>query len=136
MKTFDIVVVGAGIVGSAVARECASEGMRVGVVEGGGLTGGATAAGMGHVVVMDDSPALPALTRYSRSLWRSEMDHLPASVEYESCGTIWLSSDDEEMEAVRAKQAFYTSAGVESTVLDARELAAMEPNLRKDLVGG
>ena len=136
MRNFDIVVIGAGIVGCAVARECASEGMRVGIIEGGVLGGGATAAGMGHVVVMDDSPAQLALTQYSRSLWRSEIDRLPASVEYESCGTIWLAADNEEMEEVRSKQRAYASAGVESTVLDARELAVMEPNLRKDLAGG
>jgi D-hydroxyproline dehydrogenase subunit beta len=136
MTNFDIVVIGAGIVGCAVARECASEGMRVGIVEGGVPAGGATAAGMGHVVVMDDSPAQLSLTRYSRYIWRSEIDRLPASVEYESCGTIWVAADDEEMEEVRSKQGVYASAGVESKVLDARELAAMEPNLRKDLAGG
>ena len=62
MKSFDVLVVGAGIVGSAVARECALEGWRVGVLAGGKLSGSATAAGMGHLVVMDDSPAQLALT--------------------------------------------------------------------------
>lgn len=136
MTDFDIIVIGAGIVGCAVARECASEGMRVGIIEGGVLAGGATAAGMGHVVVMDDSPAQLALTRYSRSIWRSEIDRLPASVEYESCGTIWLAADDEEMMEVHSKQGLYARAGVDSIVLNDRELTEMEPNLRKDLAGG
>ena len=39
MKAFDVLVVGAGIVGSAVARECALEGWRVGVLAGGKLSG-------------------------------------------------------------------------------------------------
>ena len=33
------------------------------------IGGGATAAGMGHLVVMDDSEAQFALTRYSQTLW-------------------------------------------------------------------
>lgn len=135
MKSFDIVVVGAGIVGCAVARELSRAGMRVGIVEG-GAHGGATAAGMGHVVVMDDSPAQLALTQYSCSLWRKEADQLPAMAEYEGCGTIWIASDDEEMEEVHAKQAIYAQTGVVSAVLNAAELVMAEPNLRKDLAGG
>src|SRR5437899_10376780 len=104
MKPFDILIVGAGIVGSAVARECALLGWRVGVIEAGTPAGGATAAGMGHVVVMDDSPAQLALTAFSRSLWQKESRKLPKPVEYEGCGTIWVAADDEEMAEVHARQ--------------------------------
>jgi len=62
--SWDVVIVGAGIVGAACARECAQRGMRTAVVEANGIGGGATAAGMGHIVVMDDSPAQLALTHY------------------------------------------------------------------------
>jgi glycine/D-amino acid oxidase-like deaminating enzyme len=85
---------------------------------------------------MDDSPAQLSLTQYSRSLWRSEIDHLPASVEYESCGTIWVAADDEEMNEVKAKHALYAKAGVESEILDEAALAKAEPNLRTGLAGG
>jgi glycine/D-amino acid oxidase-like deaminating enzyme len=100
MKPFDVLIIGAGIVGSAVARECALTGWRVGVIEGGTPAGGATAAGMGHLVVMDDSPAQLALTAFSRSLWQKDADKLPKSVEYENRGTIWVAADDEEMAEV------------------------------------
>jgi glycine/D-amino acid oxidase-like deaminating enzyme len=136
MKPFDILIVGAGIVGSAVARECALLGWRVGVIEGGVIAGGATAAGMGHVVVMDDSPAQLALTAFSRSLWQQESVKLPKSVEYECRGTIWVAADDEEMAEVQAKQRIYTRAGSEAQVLTAAALANQEPNLRRGLAGG
>ncbi|HEY4357311.1 MAG TPA: FAD-dependent oxidoreductase [Acidobacteriaceae bacterium] len=135
MKPFDILVVGAGIVGSAVARECALLGWRVGVIEGAVPAGGATAAGMGHVVVMDDSPAQLALTAFSRSLWQAESEKLPHSVEYESRGTLWVAADDEEMAEVHSKQATYTRAGVKAEVLNAGGLAKAEPNLRHGLAG-
>ena len=66
---YDVVMVGGGIVGAACALECARSGLRVLVVEGSIIGGGATAAGMGHLVVMDDSEAQFALTHYSRNLW-------------------------------------------------------------------
>ena len=136
MKPFDILIVGAGIVGSAVARECALIGWRVGVIEGGTPAGGATAAGMGHVVVMDDSPAQLALTAFSRSLWQRDSGMLPKSVEYENRGTIWVAADDEEMAEVHARQKAYEEAGIEAQVLTAAELADKEPNLRRGLTGG
>jgi D-hydroxyproline dehydrogenase subunit beta len=131
----DVVVVGAGIVGAACARECASRGLRTTVVDATGVGGGATAAGMGHIVVMDDSPMQLALTRYSQRLWRELAPALPSDVEFESCGTLWVAADDEEMDEVRRKRALYASLAVESEVLDNQALAEAEPHLRRPLAG-
>ena len=136
MKPFDVLIVGAGVVGCAVARECALSGYRVGVIEGATIGNGATAAGMGHVVVMDDSPAQLALTAFSRSLWRRDSAKMPKSIEYETCGTIWVAADDEEMAEVHARRKTYNEAGIEAQALTPAELAREEPNLRAGLTGG
>jgi len=136
MRGFDVLILGAGIVGCACALECVRAGLRVGIIERDVPGGATTAAGMGHIVVMDDSPAQLALTRYSRSLWQELLPHLPSGVEYERRGTVWVAADDEEMGEVHAKRKTYALAGVESEVLDARALAAAEPNLRAGLAGG
>jgi D-hydroxyproline dehydrogenase subunit beta len=135
-KTYDVVIIGAGIVGSACAAECANEGLTVAIVEAGIIGGGATAAGMGHLTVMDDSEAQFALTRYSQQLWDQMSDALPREVEHDACGTIWVAVDDEEMAEVRRKEKFYAERGVKTEVLDAQSLAEAEPNLRPGLVGG
>jgi len=135
-KTYDVVIIGAGIVGSACAAECAREGLTVAIVEAGIIGGGATAAGMGHLTVMDDSEAQFALTRYSQQLWDQMSDVLPRVVEYDACGTIWVAVDDEEMAEVRRKEKFYAERGVKTEILDAQSVAEAEPNLRPGLVGG
>lgn len=48
----DVIVIGAGIVGAACAHELALRGLRVLVLDD--ESGGATGAGMGHLVAMDD----------------------------------------------------------------------------------
>jgi glycine/D-amino acid oxidase-like deaminating enzyme len=136
MAGFDVIIVGAGIVGCAAALECVKAGLRVAIVERAVVGGGATAAGMGHVVVMDDSPAQLALTAYSRGLWRDLLSSLPRTVEYESCGTVWVAADDEEMQEVQAKKKVLAAAGVASDVLDERGIAEAEPHLRSGLAGG
>lgn len=133
---FDVVIVGAGIVGAACADEFARRGMRVAVIDRDVVGSGATAAGMGHVVVMDDSEAQFALTRYSQQLWQALRTELPDDVEYEQRGTIWVAADEEEMGEVRRKDSFYAQRGVPTTVLDQLELKRVEPNLRDGLAGG
>jgi glycine/D-amino acid oxidase-like deaminating enzyme len=135
-KAVDVVIVGAGIVGAACAEAFSRAQMSVAIVEKSMAGGGATAAGMGHVVVMDDSEAQFALTRYSQGLWNERASSMPREAEYEACGTIWVASDDEEMAAVQQKHEFYGQRGVATQILDARALAAAEPKLREGLTGG
>jgi glycine/D-amino acid oxidase-like deaminating enzyme len=135
-NVFDVVIVGAGIVGAACADECAGRGMRVAVVDREGIGSGATGAAMGHVVVMDDSEAQFALTRYSQQLWHKLRDDLPDDVEYEQRGTIWIAADEEEMGEVRRKYDYYSARGVPAQALDSGDLRRLEPNLREGLAGG
>jgi len=135
--TSDIAVIGAGIIGAACAESLSSEGLQVVVIDAATAVGtGTTAAGMGHIVVMDDSNAQFALTEYSRRLWNRLAPELPRTGEYEFCGTIWVAAGDEEMDEVRRKQAFYDGRGVQCEILDERSLRKAEPNLRKGLAGG
>lgn len=134
-KSYDVVVAGAGIVGTACAAELAAAGLEVAIVEPAMVGGGATAAGMGHIAVMDDSPDQFALTRYSQLLWKSLSPSLPDDVEYLPCGSLWIAADDFEMAEVRRKFAYYRERGVPVEILDSQALAEAEPNLREGLAG-
>ncbi len=136
LPIYDVFIIGAGIVGAACAAACAAEGLSVGIAEAETIGGGATAAGMGHLVVMDDSEAQFALTRYSQMLWHRLSVDLPVDVEYDGCGTIWVAADAEEMSTVMQKKQFYEARGVRAQILDARSLHEAEPNLRAGLPGG
>ena len=120
----DVLIVGAGIVGAACAYELAQAGARVEVIDQGIPGGGATAAGIGHLVVLDDDP----LSRLSLELWHALAPALPKAAEFWNCGTLWIAANDAEMEAARAKP------GAE--LLDARQLYQAEPHLRPGLAGG
>lgn len=134
--SYDVVIVGAGIVGAACASSLSASGLRVLVVEANAVASGATAAGMGHIVLMDDSEAQLALTGYSRRLWNELSMHLPSAAEYDHCGTIWVAADEEEMVEVQRKRSVYEEHGYDAKVLDAQSLREREPNLRDGLAGG
>lgn len=89
-QSADAIVVGAGIIGAACAWRLAQEGYRVRVVDD--RRAGATAAGMGHLVCMDDNPAELALSAYSLRLWRDVVARMPAHCAWRGCGTLcWRS---------------------------------------------
>ena len=132
----DVVIVGAGIVGAACADEFARRGMQVTILDREFVGSGTTAAGMGHIVVMDDSEAQFALTRYSQLLWQKLKPELRDDVEYDHCGTIWIAADAEEAEEVHRKHEYYGKRGVPTEVLDAQKLKRLEPNLRDAMVAG
>jgi glycine/D-amino acid oxidase-like deaminating enzyme len=132
---FDVVIAGAGIVGAACALEFVRSGLTVAIVEPAEIGGGATAAGMGHLAVMDDSPAQFALTSYSQTLWNQLSSDLPADVEYLPCGSLWVAADEMEMAEVRRKFAYYTARNIAVEILDEHALREAEPNLRPGLAG-
>jgi D-hydroxyproline dehydrogenase subunit beta len=131
----DAIVVGAGIVGAACAYYLSRANLSVLVLEANFPGGGVTAAGMGHIVVMDDSEAQLALTARSRRLWEDLARGLGPGCEDDPCGTLWVAADQAEMAAVRKKEEVYRRHGIAAEILDERSLAAAEPRLRRGLAG-
>lgn len=135
-QQFDVLIIGAGIVGSACAYQLTLAGRKVAVLERDTPGSGATAAGMGHIVVMDESQAQIDLSYYSQRLWDELGQSNPQLHEYRRCGTLWVAADDDEMREVEHKQRVYQQTGIASQIVDAQQLYQLEPNLRAGLAGG
>src|SRR5690606_5427946 len=134
MRGYDLIVIGAGIIGASCAEQALAAGRRVAIVESQVAGGGVTAASMGHLVAMDDDPAELALSQYSIRLWDA-FGGL-AEAEYRRCGTLWGAADDAEMAAVPGKIPRLQAAGVQAQALDAAQLRELEPQLASGLAGG
>jgi glycine/D-amino acid oxidase-like deaminating enzyme len=134
-RTCDVAIAGGGIVGAACALACARAGLAVTLVERDVLGSGATAAGMGHIVVMDDSEAQFELTRRSQQLWHELSAQLPAAAEYETPGTLWVAADDEEMAEAERKLGWLSNRDLPTSLISSRALSGLEPNLRAGLAG-
>ncbi len=135
-RQHDVVVIGAGIVGAACAHELAAQGLDVLVIERAGAGGGVTAAGMGHLVVMDDTPAEFALSAWSLGLWHALAPRLDERHAFLRCGTLWVAADEEELTLAQTRQQALQRQRVACSMLDARQLREAEPGLRKGLAGG
>lgn len=134
MSSYDLIVVGAGIVGATCADYATAEGLKVAIVEPGPIGGGTTAAGMGHLVAMDGLPSELALANYSLQLWET-LTSLPQA-EYSRCGTLWVATDQDEYARIPDKLARLTGAGIKAESVDAAQLYCLEPSLAPGLAGG
>ncbi len=134
MKSYDLVIIGAGIIGAACADAAVAAGLSVAVVDSAGVGTGATAAAMGHLVALDEDPAELALARYSLGLWE-EFASVPAA-EFSRCGTLWIARDAREFAAIDAKLGRLRAAGRRAEAVNADELYRLEPELVPGLAGG
>jgi len=133
MKT-DALVIGAGIVGAACAYALARQGLSVRVVDA--RIGGATAAGMGHLVIMDDLEAELKLSHWSVKLWHELGQRLSEDCAYRQIPTLWLASSAEEMHIAEEKYQRLTQQGVHCQLRTADEIQQLEPHLKHSLYGG
>ncbi|MGA7924139.1 MAG: FAD-binding oxidoreductase [Thermoplasmata archaeon] len=134
--THGVVIVGGGIVGLALAHRLASAGRDVKLFEAGKLGEGSTAAAMGHVVTLDQSPGQFALTQLGVRLWSNLPPEVKAAVGFLATGTVWVATSDDAAGELSKKASRYRASGVEVELLDAEELRRLEPNLQADLMGG
>ena len=129
----DVIIIGAGIIGAACARELAANGLDVLLLDA--QRGGATAAGMGHLVALDDNPAELALSDFSIQRWRELGRLMDESCGYRNNGTLWLAASDNEMAVAESKLNTLSEQGMSCELLGSGALKATEPELRSGLHG-
>lgn len=131
------VVIGAGVVGAACARELSLAGFGVVVLDRGRPAGGTTSHGEGNLLVSDKGPGAElALARLSARLWPEIVAGLgpraAAATEYDPKGGIVVATTEAGAGALTAFAAGQVAAGVRTETLSAAELAAAEPALTRE----
>ncbi|EME63376.1 NAD(P)/FAD-dependent oxidoreductase [Amycolatopsis decaplanina] len=139
MNRTRVVVLGAGIVGAACARELSLAGFDVVVVDRGRPAGGTTSHGEGNILVSDKGPGAELeLAKLSTGLWpqvvadiADEDARAASGIEYDPKGGIVVATTDDGARALTAFAASQT--GVRAEPLSHRELADAEPALTREV---
>lgn len=139
----DIIVVGAGIVGCAVAYELARRGASVQIVEERAVGMGATHAAAGilapHIEMSSPTAfldlAIRSLNLFDDFIARTQADS-GMSVLYRRTGTLQVATSEDGMRGLRNAAARLEAQHVVLGLLDAQTVIAEEPHLSHDVVGG
>jgi glycine/D-amino acid oxidase-like deaminating enzyme len=138
--TYDVAVVGAGIVGACCAFFSARRGMSVIVLDRGGLVAGTTGSGEGNILVSDKRPGPELdLALLSTRLWRelaAELSDEFGDFELEEKGGLVVAATDGDLAALLELAAGQSAAGVRHVAVDAAGLPDLEPHINRDLAGG
>ena len=137
LRDAEVIVVGAGIVGAAVARALALVGARVTVLDRGASAGGTSAAGEGNLLVSDKGPGAELdLAVLSRRLWQKVAEELPAELgprfpglEFEAKGGLVVATTATGADALLSFAAEQRAAGMDVRPLATADAAALEPDL-------
>lgn len=138
----DVVVVGAGVIGCAIAYELARRGASVEVVDERRVGMGATQASAGILAPYSEahegSPLLDLAVR-SLALFDDFVGRVGAdtgiAVRYQRSGTLDVARED-EMSMLRARAEWLARRGVSARLLDAHDLREEEVHLAPDVAGG
>lgn len=132
----DVIVIGAGIVGAAVAHFCAEAGLGVTVVDRGRPGGGTSSRCEGNILVSDKEhgPELD-LAQYSLGIWQGELAEYGPLWEYERKGGIIVASRESSMRSLRRVLERQRAHRIDVEELDVAQLRELEPWTTGDAVG-
>lgn len=132
----DVVVIGAGVIGAAIAFFATREGLKVTVVESGLPASGTSSACEGNILVSDKElgPELE-LTKYSLGVWKNDLAEHAKLWEFEAKGGIIVASRESSLASLDRLTESQQSYGVEVERLDADRLRELEPNISSGAMG-
>lgn len=130
----DVIVVGGGIAGCAVAERLAGQGLRVLLLERGPLAGGATGRNQGGLLP-SPLPACGALFAEAVEFYERAEAESEVSFRFRPHGYLLVADGEEGLERARGHGHALAEVGFGVTELDSRELLEHEPGLAPDLAG-
>lgn len=138
MERVEVAVVGAGVVGLAVARELAGRGRRVTVLEREGIGAGASGVQPGGVRQQWGTNVACRLARESVAFWREVGTRLDARMPLtlRRSGYLFVARSQETLDRLAANVALQNEEQVPSRIVAPDEAAELVPGLVADAILG
>jgi glycine oxidase len=143
-RSFDAIVVGAGVIGLACAWRAAARGLDVIVLERGEPVSGATGVAAGMLapvgeVAFGEMPLLEMMLASAESYPRFAAELEEAGGRgpgYRRLGALHVALDRDEAEELRRRHGLQRSLGLKAEWMAARALRRLEPGLAPSFAGG
>ncbi|MDD5219504.1 MAG: FAD-dependent oxidoreductase [Candidatus Bipolaricaulis sp.] len=136
-RTADALVIGGGVIGSAVFYYLSKEGVRAALVERGDICSGTSGACDGNILSIDKEPGYDSqLALLSQRLLRELVAELDCDVDYTQRGSVLVVEPDARQEAMaRDWMRRQKEAGLPMRYIEGREVFKSEPLLARDVIG-
>jgi sarcosine oxidase, subunit beta len=137
-ESLDVAVIGAGVVGLAIARELQRRGARVAVFERSGIGAGASGVQPGGVRQQWGTPIACRLARESAAFYARADELLEPVVPFgfRRCGYLFVALSAETLQRLAANVTVQNAEGVPSRLVSPAEAGALVPGLRTGALAG
>ncbi|MFT4415249.1 NAD(P)/FAD-dependent oxidoreductase [Fredinandcohnia humi] len=136
-KHTDILIIGGGVIGSAIAYYVSKSGLQVTVVERGELVSGTSSRCDGNILAIDKEPGFDSqMSLASQRLVDEISKELDHPFEYRAPGSILVCETEEEMVAANKWVHQQKNAGLPFRMLDREDIRQESPYFADDLLGG
>lgn len=137
MNSFDVVVVGAGAIGTSVAYHLVKKGLDVALVERGDIASGTSSHCDAVALICDKKPGLDTEMGYaSIERFKELTEELSYDFDFAQRGSMYVCETEQELEIAADYVKDQQKDGYAMRMIDAKEMFDIEPYLARDLIGG
>ncbi|MBO1511432.1 NAD(P)/FAD-dependent oxidoreductase [Metabacillus bambusae] len=137
MRSFDVIVIGAGVIGSSVAYHLVKKGLEVALIEKGGVASGTSSRCDAVALICDKKPGIDTEIGYaSIQLFQQLAKEFSVDFEFSTRGSLYVCETEKELEIAKDYVSQQASDGYDMRMVDKHQLREIEPHLADDLVGG
>jgi len=136
-KTYDVVVIGGGVIGTSCAYHLVKKGFSVALIEKKDIARGTSSHCDAVALIVDKQPGIDAALGYASIQRFLELQkELSYDFELHQRGCLYACDTEQEMEVAAQYAKDMQADGYNVNALTTKELLEHEPFLAKDLVGG
>lgn len=136
MESFDVIVVGAGILGLSTAWRARKAGARVLVLDKGPTAYEASSRATGYLSLRGETPAESPLAQVAEKLWEHLDDDLGYPTEWTQKGRLWTAITPREYDDLKVTFQSFQKTGIVFEFIDAKACHDLIPALTPQTLGG
>lgn len=136
MQSYDIIIVGAGILGLSTAYHAQKAGAKVLVLDAGATAYEGSSRATGYLSLRGETPAESPLAQEAEKMWETLDDDLGYPTEWTQKGRIWAALDEREFEELKTLHNTFSKTTIKFEFLDGKSMRQMVPCLSEKCLGG
>jgi len=137
MRTYDVIVIGGGVIGIAVAYYLSKKGIKIALIERGDLASGSSSKCDGNILLSGRKPGIDTeIAAISQQLYKSLIKEISSDFEYTQRGSMYLIENENEWDIAEKYVDTLSENGYPMQMLNHKEIHKEEPFLADDIIGG
>ena len=145
MNSYDVIVIGGGMMGTACCYFLTQEGLKVALIERGDIAGGTVSHTDGYIGASEKEPGVDSIQGMeSMKLYDQMRKTFDYDFEYstsltnpdEPCGFVYFCESEFEMEMATKQVTANQAIGIEQYMITKEEVKELEPNSATHILGG